>query len=273
MKKYRVAFLAGCIANVSFARLSEATVRVLQRNGCEVVVAKGQTCCGALHVHSGVRETARQLARQNIDAIPPDGFYAIISNAAGCGSTLKEYDELLEHDAGYAEKARAFVSKMRDVNEFLASIPLNPQMGRVEARATYQDSCHLAHGQKITQAPAPITRASPGLQFQEMPLASLCCGSAGIYNVLQTEMAMEILKSKMTSVNSVHPDLIVIPRIQVVCSNWKRVCDVMAATSASYMSSRCLTKPIALSSESNLLRSAQTSKSRRLRDTRCKVTI
>ncbi len=208
-KRYRVALLAGCIANVSFARLNEATVRVLRQNGCEVVVSKGQTCCGALHVHSGVRDTARQLARQNIDAIPPAGFDAIISNAAGCGSTLKEYDELLEHDPAYAPKARAFVAKMRDVNEFLASIPLNPRMGQVAVRATYQDSCHLAHGQKITLAPRQLLAQVPGLQFHEMPQASLCCGSAGIYNVLHTEMALDILKEKMANVNSVRPAIIV----------------------------------------------------------------
>ena len=117
-----MAFLAGCIANVSFARLNEATVRVLQKNGCEVVVPEGQTCCGALHVHSGLREEARKLARRNIDAVLEGNFDAIITNAAGCGSTLKEYDELLEHDPEYAERAHRFSTLMKDVNEFLASI-------------------------------------------------------------------------------------------------------------------------------------------------------
>ncbi len=158
-RQHRVALLAGCIANVSFARLNEATVRVLQQNGCEVVVCKHQTCCGALHVHAGVRDTARQLARRNIDAILPGNFDAIISNAAGCGSTLKEYDELLEHDPAYAEKAREFVARMRDINEFLSALTLNPHMGPVAARATYQDSCHLAHGQKITKAPRDPARS------------------------------------------------------------------------------------------------------------------
>ncbi len=106
-QRYRVAFLAGCIANVSFARLNEATIRVLQKNGCEVVIPAGQGCCGALHVHSGIRDEARKLARKNIDAVLGGNFDAIISNAAGCGSTLKEYDELLEHDEAYAEKSRA----------------------------------------------------------------------------------------------------------------------------------------------------------------------
>jgi glycolate oxidase iron-sulfur subunit len=201
-RRYRVAFMAGCIANVSFARLNEATVRVLQKNGCEVTIPAGQNCCGALHVHSGIRDEARKLARANIDAVLAGNFDAAISNAAGCGSTLKEYDELLEHDAAYADKARQFVGLMRDVNEFLASIELNPRMGTLTATATYQDSCHLLHGQKIKSAPRKLLGQVPGLEFREMPLADICCGSAGIYNVLENEMSMEVLVAKMGSVNS-----------------------------------------------------------------------
>ncbi len=208
-KRYRVALLAGCIANVSFARLNEATVRVLQRNGCEVVIPADQTCCGALHVHSGLRDPARKLARRNIDAVLGGGFDAVISNAAGCGSTLKEYDELLEQDPAYAAKAHRFVALMKDVTEFLAGIPLNPAMGPVNARVTYQDSCHLLHGQKIRLAPRELLAQIPGVEFREMPGSDLCCGSAGIYNVLHTEMAMRILEDKMVHVNGVHPDLIV----------------------------------------------------------------
>jgi glycolate oxidase iron-sulfur subunit len=208
-RRYRVAFLAGCIANISFARLNEATVRVLQKNGCEVVVPGAQNCCGALHVHSGLREEARKLARRNIDAVAGEGFDAIITNAAGCGSTLKEYDELLEHDPAYAEKARQFTALMRDVNEFLASIELNPRMGAVPTTATYQDSCHLAHGQRVRSQPRKLLRAVPGLEFREMPMSDLCCGSAGIYNVLQNEMAMTILESKMNHVNTTGAEVIV----------------------------------------------------------------
>jgi len=208
-RRYRVAFLAGCIANVSFARLNEATVRVLQKNGCEVVVPAGQNCCGALHVHSGLREEARKLARRNIDAVAGGDFDAIITNAAGCGSTLKEYDELLEHDPDYAAKARAFTGKMQDMSEFLASIELNPQMGEVPFAATYQDSCHLAHGQRVRAQPRKLLRAVPGLQFREMPMSDLCCGSAGIYNVTQNQMAMQVLKSKMDYVNMAGADVIV----------------------------------------------------------------
>jgi glycolate oxidase iron-sulfur subunit len=185
---------------VCFARLNEATVRVLQRNGCEVVVPEGQGCCGALHVHSGLREDARRLARRNIDAVLAGGYDAIITNAAGCGSTLKEYGELLEDDPEYAARAREFASRMRDVTEFLAGIELNPEMGRLDAVVTYQDACHLAHGQRIRSAPRKLLAAIPGLTLREMPGADLCCGSAGIYNVVRNEMSMQILARKMESV-------------------------------------------------------------------------
>jgi len=199
--RFRVAFLAGCIANLVFARLNEATVRVLRKNGCDVVVPSGQSCCGALHVHAGMRKEARDLARRNIDALLDGGFDAIITNAAGCGSTLKEYHELLEDDPGYVERARRFAARVKDVNEFLAPIPLNPNLGPLPATVTYQDSCHLAHGQKITQAPRRLLAAIPGLQFREMISPDFCCGSAGVYNVVQNEMAMALLARKMAAVN------------------------------------------------------------------------
>jgi glycolate oxidase iron-sulfur subunit len=205
-KKTRVAFLAGCVAGISFARLNEATVRVLQACGCEVVIPAAQTCCGALQNHAGVRETARRLARRNIDAFASADV--IVTNAAGCGSTLKEYGELMAEDPAYAEQARGFAAKVKDVTEFLAEIGLNPEMKPVNAVVTYQDSCHLSHGQKIRNAPRQLLRAIPGLEFREMPLADSCCGSAGIYNVLHTDMSMRILEKKMASVNAVKPAII-----------------------------------------------------------------
>jgi len=205
-RKYRVAFLSGCIANISFARLNEATVRVLQANGCEVTVPGEQTCCGALHVHAGLRDRARQLARKNIDAVLNGGFDAILTNAGGCGSTLKEYGELLEHDSAYSEKAKRFVELTKDVNEFLASIELNPRMGEVRATVTIQDSCHLAHGQKIRSAPRQLLAKVPGLTIKEMRLSDLCCGSAGIYNVLHTGMSMQLLEKKMATINATGAD-------------------------------------------------------------------
>jgi glycolate oxidase iron-sulfur subunit len=208
-RRYRVAFLAGCIANIAFARLNEATVRVLQKNGCEVVIPGAQNCCGALHLHSGLKDQARALARTNIDAVLAETFDAVITNAAGCGSTLKEYDELLEHDMAYRDKAIHFKALMKDVTEFLASIDLNPEMGALDVVATYQDSCHLAHGQKIKAAPRKLLQAIPGLTYREMPMADLCCGSAGIYNVVHNQLAMQILEHKMEYVASTGASLIV----------------------------------------------------------------
>ena len=208
-RRYRVAFLAGCIANISFARLNEATVRVLQRNGCEVVVPDGQGCCGALHVHAGLREEARRLARRNIDAMTGGDYDAVLTNAAGCGSTLKEYHDLLSDDPVYAEKARQFASLMRDITEFLASIDWNKNLGPVPAIVTYQDSCHLLHGQKIRNAPRQLLAGIPGLQFREMPFSDICCGSAGIYNVVENAMSLQILGTKMQSVNSTGASVIV----------------------------------------------------------------
>jgi glycolate oxidase iron-sulfur subunit len=180
-RRYKVGFLAGCIANVSFARLNEATLRVLQKNGCDVLLPEDQTCCGALHLHAGYGEEARELARRNIDAFLAVGCDAIITNAAGCGSTLKEYHELLRNDPAYAGKARRFTALLKDVNEFLAGIGLNPDMAPVRATVTYQDSCHLAHGQRIRSAPRKLLAAVPGLTFREMPnsdviaTANPCC--------------------------------------------------------------------------------------------------
>ncbi len=207
-QRYRVAFLAGCIANVAFARLNEATVRVLQKNGCEVSIPAGQNCCGALHLHSGLSDEAQKLARVNIDVFLSEQYDAIITNAAGCGSTLKEYGMLLRDDRAYTSKAAEFSSRMKDVTEFLAGIELNPQLGTLPYKVTYQDSCHLAHGQKIKDAPRKLLKSIPGLSFREMPMADLCCGSAGVYNIVQNRMAMQILEGKMKSISLTNASVI-----------------------------------------------------------------
>ncbi|HWR54301.1 MAG TPA: heterodisulfide reductase-related iron-sulfur binding cluster [Bryobacteraceae bacterium] len=200
-RRYRVAFLAGCIANVAFARLNEATVRVLRKNGCEVAIPAGQGCCGALHLHVGMRESALKLARRNVDAFLSDDYDAIITNAAGCGSTLKEYGELLAGDTAYTGRAHKFAALVRDVNEFLAGIEMVPAHP-LQATVTYQDSCHLAHGQKIRIAPRKLLAAIPGLQYRELAAADQCCGSAGIYNVVHADMADALLEKKMAAVNA-----------------------------------------------------------------------
>jgi glycolate oxidase iron-sulfur subunit len=193
----RVALLAGCIANISFARLNEATVRVLQANGCEVTIPGEQGCCGALHVHAGLREQGRKQAKNNIEAMENGGYDAIITNAAGCGSVVKEYPELFEHDPAWHKRAEAFSSKVKDVSEFLASIDFNRKLAPLPITVTYQDSCHLLHGQKVRNAPRQLVNAIPEIQFRELPLSDICCGSAGIYNVEHTEMSMELLEKKM----------------------------------------------------------------------------
>jgi glycolate oxidase iron-sulfur subunit len=208
-KKYRVAFMAGCIANVSFARMNEATVRVLQRNGCEVVIPGDQGCCGALHVHAGMRDIGRRQAMQNIQAIENGGFDAVITNAAGCGSTLKEYHELFEHGSEWYERAKRFTEKVKDISEFLASIDFNRNLAPTPRTVTYQDSCHLLHGQKVRNPPRELLKAIPELRFKELPLSEICCGSAGVYNVQHTDMSMALLEKKMRMVESTGADLIV----------------------------------------------------------------
>jgi glycolate oxidase iron-sulfur subunit len=206
-RRARVSFLGGCVASVAFAELNRATVRVLQQNGIEVFVPKDQVCCGALHAHAGLRQQARELARQNIRAMLADDCDAIISNAAGCGSTMKEYADLLEHDAEFAGRTREFAAKVKDVTEFLVELGLRAPQKRIGARVTYQDPCHLAHGQRVRSAPREILQAL-GVNLVEMPHSDHCCGSAGSYNITQTSLSMKILDDKMEDVASVSPEII-----------------------------------------------------------------
>lgn len=196
-RRARVAFFAGCIADVAFAKLNDATIRVLTANGCEVVVPDGQLCCGALAAHAGVRKAAHELARKNISAFGTGAFDAILTNAAGCGSTLKEYDRLFAENQPEHAAAKAFCHRVRDVTEFLAALGLSAKPKRVVMRVTYQDSCHLLHGQKVREAPRQLLKAIPGVEFVELPYSDICCGSAGVYNVTQTQASMELLAEKM----------------------------------------------------------------------------
>ena len=206
-QRARVAFLIGCIASVSFAELNRATIRVLQKNGVTVYVPPQQSCCGALHAHAGFRDDARDLARKNIDAMLAESVDAVITNAAGCGSMMKEYGDLLAHDPAYAVKAETFVAKTRDVNEFLAELGLRSPRQKIKARVSYQDPCHLAHAQKIRSAPRELLRAI-GAELIEMPHSDQCCGSAGTYNVVQNELSMKILEAKMEDVSSTDAEII-----------------------------------------------------------------
>jgi glycolate oxidase iron-sulfur subunit len=211
-RRARVAFFAGCVAQVTFTQLNEATIRVLTANGCDVVVPDGQLCCGALAAHAGVREAARDLARNNLAAFARENFDAIITNAAGCGSTLKEYDHLFSTTEPEHKQALAFRSKVRDVTEFLAALGLNAPMQPLKPltlRVTYQDSCHLLHGQKVWSAPRELLRAIPGVEFVELPQSEICCGSAGIYNVTQTKTSLDLLADKMRHASATEAETIV----------------------------------------------------------------
>lgn len=201
-RRARVALLAGCIAQVAFARLNDATIRVLTRNGCDVVIPRDQGCCAALHVHAGMRDLAREMALKNIRAFTAGNYDAIITNAAGCGSVLKDYSELFEQvDSVHLKEARAFSERVKDVTEFLAEIGLSGEMGEVRTRVTYQDPCHLCHAQRIREAPRQLIAAIPGVEFTELRDADVCCGSAGVYNVVHSGIASQLLSAKMQRVD------------------------------------------------------------------------
>lgn len=196
-QKTTVAMLNGCIMPLTHPQTHEASVRVMARNGCKVLVPSAQGCCGALHVHNGDPEAARKLARHNIDVFLDSGAEFIAVDSAGCGSTMKEYANLFADDPRYLEKARAFSAKVRDVSELLVEIGFDAPLGRVEETVTYQDSCHLTHAQSIKLAPRQLMRSIPGLELREMQKPDHCCGSAGIYNLTQPEMSRAILEDKM----------------------------------------------------------------------------
>ena len=208
VRRGRVALLIGCISSVAFAELNRATIRVLNKNGIEVCIPQEQSCCGALHAHAGLLDMARAQARKNIDAMLRPEIDAIVSNAAGCGATMKEYADLLEHDPQYAERAKQFVAKARDVTEYLAAVGLTEPKRRLKSRVTYSDPCHLAHAQGVRKQPRELLKAI-GVELVEMPRADSCCGSAGVYNVVQNEISMKVLDEKMEYVSMVEPEIVV----------------------------------------------------------------
>jgi glycolate dehydrogenase iron-sulfur subunit len=191
------ALFAGCIMSTAFAETDRATARVLSANGVETIASTAQGCCGALHLHNGEIEGAKRLARRNIEAFERDDESPVIVNAAGCGSTLKGYGHLLAGDPEYAERAAKFSARVRDFTEFLAALPLRPPGRSLEETVTLQEPCHLAHAQRIRGAPRELLKAIPGLRLIEMEEASLCCGSAGIYNVTEPERSRELMERKL----------------------------------------------------------------------------
>jgi glycolate oxidase iron-sulfur subunit len=199
-KRRRVSFFQGCIMPELFGPVHEATVRVLDHNQVAVCSPSRQTCCGALHLHDGERTLAQELARRNIEAFEGDGADFIVVNAAGCGAMLKEYGHLLHDDPAYAGRAREFSHRVKDIAEYLDLIGLDTRLGSLEVKVTYDDPCHLLHGQGIKAAPRNLLRAIPGLQLVELREADRCCGSAGIYSLVHPELSAKILEDKIANI-------------------------------------------------------------------------
>ncbi len=207
--KLTVGLLSGCVMPLLQGGTMEAAVRVLTRNGCDVVVPPGQGCCGALNIHGGDLEYGRGMARRNIDVFLEADIDCIVTASAGCGSAMKEYHQLLADDLEYAEKAQRFSELTVDITEFLASLPLDPPKAAISRRVTYQDPCHLAHAQRVTEAPREVLGSIPGLELVEMEEAAMCCGAAGLYAVLQKDLAGKILDRKMSHISATGAEQVV----------------------------------------------------------------
>jgi glycolate oxidase iron-sulfur subunit len=207
-KRGEVAFLYGCVQDAFLAGVNAACVRVLQRNGFEVHFPAAQTCCGAAQLHTGEDDLARDLARRNVNACLHRDYSAIISNAGGCGATLKQYDHLLADDPLFAQRAKQFVAKLKDIHEFLADHLHRPPNGRLDLRVTYVDSCHLRHGQKVVRQPRTLLQAIPGVTLVELRQPEMCCGSAGVYNILQPDTAGQVLDAKLADVRATGADVV-----------------------------------------------------------------
>ena len=201
-QKYRVAMLIGCAQDLIFSNINRDTVEVLARNGCEVITPPKQLCCGSLHAHNGEWELAQQLARKQLEQFPPDQFDAIITNAGGCGSHLKHYHKLLADDPAWRDRAALWDKKVKDIHEWLVEIGIEPPSHAPAQVVTYHESCHLAHGQKITAQPRQLLGLIPNLKLVELPESLWCCGSAGIYNIVQPEMASQLLDRKLRHIKS-----------------------------------------------------------------------
>jgi glycolate oxidase iron-sulfur subunit len=199
-RRLTVGLLTGCVQSVFFARVNDATARVLAAEGCDVVAPPTQGCCGALGVHAGHDVLARDLARAAIATFTAAGVDVVVTNAAGCGSTMKEYGHLLRDDPVYAERAAALAAKVRDVTEVLDALPPRAPRHPIPATVAYHDACHLAHAQGVRAEPRRVLRTIPDLRLAEIAEAELCCGSAGIYNLVQPEAADELGRRKAANI-------------------------------------------------------------------------
>jgi glycolate oxidase iron-sulfur subunit len=198
-KKATVAFFSGCLMDTLFLETNNATIQLLQKAGCEIVIPKTQACCGALHGHSGEKELAKELAKQNIEAFEKSNVEFIITNAGGCGAFLIEYDHLLKDDPQWSERAKKFVAKIKDITAILFELNFHKKyrLSLPDQIVTYQDSCHLRNVMKTSKAPRELLRSIKGVTFIEMENADSCCGSAGIYNIVEPKTSMKILDHKM----------------------------------------------------------------------------
>jgi glycolate oxidase iron-sulfur subunit len=213
-KRYRVGVILGCVQRLFFPQVNEATVRVLTANGCEVVIPPTQGCCAALPQHQGQTQQAETLARQMIDSFRDSNVDAVIINAAGCGHTLKEYGHILQDDLQYREQAQQFAAKVRDIHEFLWQIGLTAQLQPLTAQPlalVYQDACHLLHGQRISLQPRQLLGKIPGVELREPIDAAVCCGSSGVYKLLQPEIAEELGEQKVRNLLNTGATLIASP--------------------------------------------------------------
>lgn len=205
---YRVGFFQGCVMDTVYTKINDLSMKLLQKAGCEVIRVSQQTCCGALHSHTGERDLAKQLAKQNIEAFECESFDFIVNNAGGCGAMLNEYDRLLKDDADWQKRAEAFVEKSVDISVILNKLDL-PMTQSLSYEVTYQPSCHMTNVQGVVDEPRDLLRQIDSLQLNEMKQPDFCCGSAGIYNLVHYKESMEILDEKMADVKTVNASIVV----------------------------------------------------------------
>ncbi|MBT2638410.1 MULTISPECIES: (Fe-S)-binding protein [unclassified Bacillus (in: firmicutes)] len=210
-KTHKVAFFSGCLMDTMFLETNNATMKLLQLAGCEIVIPKEQACCGALHGHSGEKEDAKSLARRNIKAFEETGVNYIITNAGGCGAFLVDYDHLLKDDPEWRLRAQGFAGKIKDISQILVEVGFHEKVNLELPHQiiTYQDSCHLRNVMKTASAPRTLLQSIKGSEYREMQNADRCCGSAGIYNIVESEMSMQLLDSKMVEAKVTHATTIV----------------------------------------------------------------
>ncbi|MFO7447985.1 MAG: (Fe-S)-binding protein [Ignavibacteriaceae bacterium] len=208
-EKNRTAFLTGCLMDVMFADINKDTIEVLAASGSKVFTPKNQVCCGSLHAHNGDFETAKKLAKKNIDIFNNLDYDYLVSNSAGCGAFMKEYGQLLADDSTYSEKAKMFSAKVKDLTEFLVETKAQLPLKEINNSAAYHDACHLVHAQKITIQPRAVLQLIPGLKLKTLNESSWCCGSAGIYNVMRYDDSMVILKRKMENIGEANVEVVI----------------------------------------------------------------